>query len=435
MGCAVCSAADRHVFVACYYGSKANTNCDGCANDLRMTGSLWGMVILLLIAAAVFSAVWLSIIKAWPETVIKFTLGLGVALAFINAIILFAIGEIVGAVFMLIFGLLNLLWAYLVRNRIPFSATILQICTETIRRFPAMVYVAYVSILVQGIWLLIWLVAASSVLNDLNNQNTNGSGQGAAVFFLLLSFYWTTQVIKNVVHVTVSGSFASWYFLYPNAMPQNPTIGALKRATWSSLGSVCLGSLIVAILKTIRAVIQMGRRSRNSFARACADCLLSCLERAVAFFNVYAFTHVAVYGSTYCEAANQTWALIKARGWTLLINDQLISPVLMLGAILVGLFTAGIAMLVAYAAINAQYWGFWGFAGFLVGFAIALCAMEVVESCVASLFVCFAEDPEALSRTKPNEYNRLNQAFHGRMVELRAANPEDVAANPEAANR
>jgi hypothetical protein len=69
--------------------------------------------------------------------IIKFTIGVGIALGFLNAIILFAIGEVVGAVFMLIFALLNCLWAYWIRNRIPFSATILQISVQVIQQFPA----------------------------------------------------------------------------------------------------------------------------------------------------------------------------------------------------------------------------------------------------------------------------------------------------------
>jgi len=162
----------------------------------------------------------------------------------------------------------------------------------------------------------------------------------------------------------------------------------------------------------------MGKDNRNTFVRCCVECILSCIESWVRFFNIYAFTHVAVYGSTYCEAAKQTWSLISARGWDLLINDQLISPVLFIGSLIVGLLCAAIGALVGYSAMNLMYWGWWAFAGFILGFAIAMCAMEVVESCVAAMFVCFAEDPEALARTKPQEYNRLNQSFHGRMVEL-----------------
>ena len=36
-------------------------------------------------------------------------------------------------------------------------------------------------------------------------------------------------VIMNVVHVTVAGVVATWYFLYPANMPPSPTKDAFKR--------------------------------------------------------------------------------------------------------------------------------------------------------------------------------------------------------------
>jgi len=33
------------------------------------------------------------------------------------------------------------------------------------------------------------------------------------VFAMLLSYHWTFQVIKNVVHVTVAGAVGTWWFV------------------------------------------------------------------------------------------------------------------------------------------------------------------------------------------------------------------------------
>src|SRR5689334_9334452 len=38
-----------------------------------------------------------------------------------------------------------------------------------------------------------------------------------------------------------------------------------------------------------------------------------------------------------------------------------------------------------------QYWGAWAFAGFLIGFMLVMCTMDIVESAVVSVFVCLAE--------------------------------------------
>ena len=88
----------------------------------------------------------------------------------------------------------------------------------------------------------------------------------------------------------------SGYFLAPDNLPHNPTAAALKRATWTSLGSIALGSLIISIVKAVRAVVQQAVKSENVAVRCIAMCLVDMLEKAVTFFNIYAFTQVAIYG-------------------------------------------------------------------------------------------------------------------------------------------
>ena len=49
-----------------------------------------------------------------------------------------------------------------------------------------------------------------------------------------------------------------------------------------------------------------------------------------------------------------------------------------------------------------------------VGLVCALCAMEVVHSGIAALFVCFAEDPAAFAATKPQVYAKFGAAWAAR---------------------
>jgi hypothetical protein len=106
-----------------------------------------------------------------------------------------------------------------------------------------------------------------------------------AVFSLLVSLYWGGQVFKNIVHVTVAGTFATWYFLPAHQMPANPTAGALKRACTTSFGSICLGSLLVAVVQALKQLVHQMRRSNNGFAAACGECLIGCLENLIRYFN------------------------------------------------------------------------------------------------------------------------------------------------------
>ena len=79
-------------------------------------------------------------------------------------------------------------------------------------------------------------------------------------------------------------------------MPENPTILSFKRSITTSFGSICLGSLLVAILETLRTLIRYARAQRDNIIAFCADCILGIIESLLRYFNLYAFTQVAIYG-------------------------------------------------------------------------------------------------------------------------------------------
>ena len=141
--------------------------------------------------------------------------------------------------------------------------------------------VAFGSAVLQLVWLIFWAFTVGAVYfnteahtekireiasgSQSRGQQFEGDkdGQQGAVlgfsfFFLLISLFWTSQVLKNVAHTTTAGVVAAWWFQTDN---KAPTRNALSRALTTSFGSICLGSLIVAVLKAIRAVCRMARES------------------------------------------------------------------------------------------------------------------------------------------------------------------------------
>jgi hypothetical protein len=233
------------------------------------------------------------------------------------------------------------------------------------------------------------------------------------IFAFLVSFYWTQQVISNIVHCTSAGAVASWYFLSPNNSPARPTVEALKRATWTSFGSICLGSLIIAVIKALRYLVQTAGRSKNGCVQCMVMCLLNCLERLVTFFNVYAFSQIAIYGKSYCESAHAVWDLLKARGFDLIINDDLVGLALLFASIVGGAVTGVVGAVFAKLVFNEEgsTWIIYAFFGFMIGCGIVNAAMEVVFSGVCAFFVCYAEDPQALQATKPHVAAEFREAL------------------------
>jgi hypothetical protein len=106
-------------------------------------------------------------------------------------------------------------------------------------------------------------------------------------------------VVQNVVHVTVSGLFATVYFMgtpvsqWKVTVPvQNPTAKSAKRAMSTSFGSICYGSLIIALIQTLRYLVQSARQQSQEegnlfafFCLYCLDCILSIIESLAEYFN------------------------------------------------------------------------------------------------------------------------------------------------------
>lgn len=76
---------------------------------------------------------------------------------------------------------------------------------------------------------------------------------------------------------TLQGVVAEWYL--NGAQTASSTWSSFKRAATTSFGSICFGSLIVAVVKAVHQMALEARKNKNSTVVAIAECLLSMLER------------------------------------------------------------------------------------------------------------------------------------------------------------
>lgn len=358
-------------------------------------------IIAIIVAMAAlggaFAAVWLSVMRRFAENIIRFTIVFSIIGNIVAAIICFAAGVAGLGVLFIIMCILSIVYYYIVRNKIPFTAALLDLACQVLQEHPGSIYVSYVMMVAQVAWVALWIFVWASVGHRVTN--------GFVYFLLLLSLYWTSCVISNIVHVTCAGSAATWFF---QPAVHDVTLPAFKRATTTSLGSICAGSLLVSIITTLRSMLRLARERDGC---ACfVDCILSCLEGIVRFINYYSFVYVAVYGKPYFQAARETWDLLQMRGFDIIVNDDLTDHVLLLGSFLSGIVTAVVASLWSSSFTSA--WLGFGLLSFLIGAIMCSIALSVVKSAVVSILICFAENPAELASTRPAAYARLKSATH-----------------------
>jgi len=370
---------------------------------------------IVVVSAIIISQLWLQLLKSFPGPIVYISVILPIVgfagFAAYSALRMgsdqvwmgSAISNGIMAIFMLIYF-------FIIRSRIPFAIELIKAVTSVIQQYPGTQVVALGGHFAHFIWSALLSYTLYACLDKFT-----GGMQAGIYFYLLFSLYWTSEVIKNVVHVTVSGVLATWYF-QANAysMPQSPTLYSLKRAVTTSFGSICLGSLIVAILKLARAIIRSMKGRANSLLICLLDCILSCIERLVQYFNHYAFCQVAIYGKDFFQAATSTWQLLSTEFFQAIINDNIISGVLSMGCFFLSLVTALIGGFATFLLIGSDltYIIVIAIVGFVIGFLLMSLSSQVVDSGVTCTFVCFAEDKEPLHNNNPELYQKLTTTYN-----------------------
>eukprot|EP00539_Tryblionella_compressa_P000434 CAMPEP_0178743810 /NCGR_PEP_ID=MMETSP0744-20121128/6405_1 /TAXON_ID=913974 /ORGANISM="Nitzschia punctata, Strain CCMP561" /LENGTH=521 /DNA_ID=CAMNT_0020396841 /DNA_START=20 /DNA_END=1585 /DNA_ORIENTATION=- len=362
----------------------------------------------------------LTFMMAFPKPLIKASLFFNLVCIGIMGISALAAGAIFLFVMTAIMFMFNVAYTYAVWPRIPFAAANLVTAVSVIRNNMGLVFFAYNNMIVTFLWSIWWAIAFASSTYVLSGCNAEGVCEndvnGFITFLFFLSFYWTAQVIKNVVQCTVAGTTATWW-LFPheaNSCCSQGVRDSYWRSITTSFGSICLGSLIVAIIQATRELVNSIRNQddSNGLLLCIADCILSCLESMAEYFNKWAYVYVGIYGYSFMEASVNVMNLFKSRGWTAIIADVLVDTVLLMVSAGVGLLTGILAVLVATAMGQGATTLFAAFLlGMLVGFVLCSTLFSLVSSAVNAVIVLFAEAPREFQQNYPELSQEMLTAY------------------------
>jgi hypothetical protein len=388
-------------------------------------------IVIAAAVAALLSAVWLYLLIHNAQSLISCTIWTCIAINIVAAIVA-AIAYPWLCLPWLLFAVLGLWFWCTARRSIAFAAANLSIAAKAIARARGTVVCAYVTLLCQAAWNVLWGLALVGALiqvgGDYFRNEANGiesrppAALAPTIILMVFSFYWGTQFLRNTLHVVTSGTVGMWW-----AAPSSgdPTCGSIKRALTTSFGSIALGSMLIAIVQTLRFLAETARdgarRHRNfvtACLAACALCLIRMLEAAMRYFTSYAFCQVALYGTGFVESGKNAFRLFERRGWSAVFNDYLIDRTLTLAGLLFGACSGIVGAAIGRLFISHgdsddrfDVMVICGAVSFVVGFLVCSIVSGVIESAVKTVFVCFAERPEALLSTHPEEFAEIMSAW------------------------
>ncbi|CAK9210843.1 unnamed protein product [Sphagnum troendelagicum] len=211
---------------------------------------------------------------------------------------------------------------------------------------------------------------------------------------------------------TIAGAIAAYYGAQgKTSFGWAPVLSSAKRVVQYSLGSMALGSLLVAIIEMIRFIIEFIRKRLKllelapggcclSLLFCCAQCCLGCIEWIVKFINKNAYIVIATSGKGFCRAAGKASALIVSNILKVAAVNILGDLILFLGKVCVSLVCALFAFLMLethkYKSGNSQVssplfpvlfcWG--------VGYITAGHFFAVVEMAIDTILLSFCIDAD-----------------------------------------
>jgi len=396
-----------------------------------------GILYSCLIAAGasfLFSGLSLFVMSCCPKFLIQISLLFSLVLSAVMVAVAFFYKQYIAGALGLVFFLISLCYAYYVWRRIPFAAANLNTGLTAIKLNAGIVIMSYLITIAGFFYMMLWMVAVVGVYDkekvtttthdDGGTTEKSESTVGGGYFFLLLvALFWSQQVFTNTIHVTVAGVVSTWWYS-PEEARSCCSAGvrdSFVRATTTSFGSICFGSLLVAIIKALRVMAESARGDADdgcaAFLLCLVTCLLRCLEDILEYFNKFAFIYVGMYGYSYIEAGKNVMTMFKHRGWSIIIADDLVSNVLFLFTLIIGGLTGCVGLVLNET--NPEW--FEGYEGgamgvafgftFLVGVVIASIMLSIVDSAVNTVLVAFGEGPAEFEQNHPELSAEMHEGW------------------------
>ncbi len=398
-----------------WYNSHNSAN-NNHNHDESMVGLIYMILLSTLTALGVTCAMVVLLMK-YAHMFLQITFGIivisniaTVLFCILNSFWLGIIGSIVFLIYVII-------CARSYQRRLPFAAANLNVALAAITTNHGLLFIAFgISIAINFFYSVICILAAIGSFTEHQIDIDDAEEPSALVaVFLIAMYYWTTEVGKNIVHVTTAGVMGTFWFVPDDASTfWSPAIyESFYRSITYSFGSICFGSLVTTILHIVHQRIRDARNlhSRTTFGPSMILCILECLskflERIITYFNKWAYVYIGLYGYDYLTAGNKVITLFTERGWTAIMNDQLVSSVLTLVSTMIGVGAGCVGLLLSIA--HPAWVSDFGEAGVVVAFVVpavigitmALILTSVIMAAVDTVMVAFAEAPMEFERNHP----------------------------------
>ena len=315
------------------------------------------------------------------------------------------------------------LWLALIcciRKRIMLAIGIVKEAARSIAAMPIIVVFPIVQITALVIFVLPWFIYCLYLASAGKMKVRDGGAAGDyrefvytdnqyyAGWYMVFIYYWTSEFIVAIGQLVVAMAVSTWYFTRDKSSIGNTTVvSSMRRSFRYHAGTAAFGSLIIAIIKTIRAIVAYIQKKAKK-TKTCKvlvqvvlcviQCCLWCVEKCMKFINKNAYIQTAIFGHSFCKAARCAFFLILRNIVRIAALGLVSGFVLLLGKVII---TTG-ATILCYVALDASgfaddelnyLWLPLVFTAF-IAFYVAQMFNEVWGMAMSTILQCFVADEE-----------------------------------------
>eukprot|EP01132_Coremiostelium_polycephalum_P005149 gene5149-6409_t len=281
--------------------------------------------------------------------------------------------------------------------------------------FPLFIFILLVAFIIYWIIIAFYLGTAGEPTYDDLGRFVDYEVNKTMRYMQIYHFFgllWTVAFILAINQTTIAGAIASWYWVRDKKdTPFFPVWTSLFRVIRYHLGSLALGSLILAIVQFIRWVLRFLEKKFKGkeayFARfvvKCLNCIFGCFERFIKFLDKNAYIMISIYGYSFCEGAKRGFSLILSNILRVGAVNLIGSFLMFLGRILITVVTLGISFYVLQRQDDLTFYVIPVILIGFIAFAIATGFMSVYDMAIDTMLLCFCEDCERNDGSEERPY-------------------------------
>lgn len=257
-------------------------------------------------------------------------------------------------------------------------------------------------------------------------------------WYHVFAFLWVSHFAIACQHYVIGAAVSKWYFSTNRYNLHSPIGSSIAELVLYYLGSVALGSFLVAIFKVIRIIVRQiqflvqrncmnannpssavttsnsgpaGSQLQTSFCGSFFyvwRLFIWFFDNIVMVINRDAYVEIAIHGHSFLAGAKQAFNVLASNPLRLLAIKSVSNVLLMVAKICVVFGTVSMAMILLEEKSNELNYS-WSpvVISAIYAYIVAHWFLSVYEMVIDALFICYCEDYE---RSKNRE------AFNGQIV-------------------